>query len=72
MSLQIDVETLVAAGAAASRDDARETFARLREALSSGAVRAAEPDNASGIGWQLPLASLICFRRSPYWAEVMR
>ena len=39
--------TLVAAGAVADRDAARAVFARLREALSAGEVRAAEPDASS-------------------------
>src|SRR5919198_3902220 len=43
----------VAAGAAADRDAARATFARLREALSSGEVRAAEPDASSPVGWRV-------------------
>ena len=43
----------VAAGAAADRDAARATFARLRAALSSGEVRAAEPDASSPVGWRV-------------------
>src|SRR2546423_574375 len=35
------------------RDAAREAFARLREALSSGSVRAAEPDPSSPLGWRV-------------------
>ncbi len=31
----------------------RATFARLREALSSGEVRSAEPDASSAIGWRV-------------------
>ena len=53
MSLEAEITTLVAAGAAADRDAARRVFARLREALSSGAVRAAEPDAASPAGWRV-------------------
>ena len=53
MSLQTDIADLVAAGASADRDAARAMFARLREALSSGAVRAAEPDASSPIGWRV-------------------
>jgi 2,3,4,5-tetrahydropyridine-2-carboxylate N-succinyltransferase len=52
-SLQAEVERFVAAGAAASRDAVRATFARLREALSAGEVRAAEPDDAAPIGWRV-------------------
>src|ERR1700704_3928064 len=51
--LQADIESLVAAGAAADRETARATFARLREALSAGEVRAAEPDPASPVGWRV-------------------
>jgi 2,3,4,5-tetrahydropyridine-2,6-dicarboxylate N-succinyltransferase len=53
MSLEAEITTLVAEGAAADRDAARAAFARLREALSSGAVRAAEPDAASPAGWRV-------------------
>jgi 2,3,4,5-tetrahydropyridine-2,6-dicarboxylate N-succinyltransferase len=53
MSLQAEIEALVAAGASADRDTARATFARLREALSAGTVRAAEPDAACPGGWRV-------------------
>lgn len=53
MSLQTDIERLVAAGASADRDAARDAFARLRTALSAGEVRAAEPDPASPGGWRV-------------------
>jgi 2,3,4,5-tetrahydropyridine-2-carboxylate N-succinyltransferase len=51
--LENDITELFAAGAAADREKAREAFARLREALSTGAVRAAEPDPSSPIGWRV-------------------
>ena len=51
--LQGQIEMLVAAGASAERDAARAAFARLREALSAGTVRAAEPDASSPIGWRV-------------------
>ena len=51
--LESDIKELVAAGASADRDGARAAFARLREALSSGEVRAAEPDASSPIGWRV-------------------
>ena len=51
--LDTDITTLVAAGASADRETARAAFARLREALSSGQVRAAEPDPASPVGWRV-------------------
>ena len=53
MSLETEISSLAAAGASADRDTARATFARLREALSSGTVRAAEPDPSSPIGWRV-------------------
>jgi 2,3,4,5-tetrahydropyridine-2-carboxylate N-succinyltransferase len=52
-SLKDDIETLVAHGASADRTRAREVFARLREALSSGELRAAEPDASNPIGWRV-------------------
>ena len=51
--LETDINDLVAAGAAADRGKARAVFAQLREALSTGAVRAAEPDSSSPIGWRV-------------------
>ncbi len=50
-TLRGDVERLWAAGAAASKDEGRDVFARLRAALSSGAVRAASPDPSAPTGW---------------------
>jgi 2,3,4,5-tetrahydropyridine-2-carboxylate N-succinyltransferase len=47
------VERLFAAGAGAGRDEARAAFAELREALSRGEARAAEPDSASPTGWRV-------------------
>ena len=52
-TLQENVESLVASGTGADRESARATFARLREALSSGNVRAAEPDPSSPGGWRV-------------------
>src|SRR5258705_8102280 len=48
-----EINERVAAGAAADRDAARAAFARLREELSAGQVRAAEPDASSAIGWRV-------------------
>src|ERR687887_1583291 len=48
-----EIAAHVAAGASADRDAVRATFARLREALSSGQVRAAEPDASSPSGWRV-------------------
>jgi 2,3,4,5-tetrahydropyridine-2-carboxylate N-succinyltransferase len=53
VSLESEITQLAGAGASADRGRARQAFARLREALSSGAVRAAEPDAVSPIGWRV-------------------
>jgi 2,3,4,5-tetrahydropyridine-2-carboxylate N-succinyltransferase len=52
-TLRARIEALVAAGADAPSEDARAVFADLREALSSGLVRAAEPDPAAPTGWRV-------------------
>jgi 2,3,4,5-tetrahydropyridine-2-carboxylate N-succinyltransferase len=52
-TLSAEVESLVAAAAGANREQAREVFARLRAALSSGEVRAAEPDESTPTGWRV-------------------
>jgi 2,3,4,5-tetrahydropyridine-2,6-dicarboxylate N-succinyltransferase len=52
-TLEQEITQLAAAGAAADRDSARTSFARLRQALSSGEVRAAEPDASSPGGWRV-------------------
>ncbi len=52
-TIQFEIESLVAAGAAANRDAARAAFARLRAALSAGTIRAAEPDPSSPLGWRV-------------------
>jgi len=51
--LQSEIEQHVAAGAAADREAVRASFAKLREALSAGTVRSAEPDAASPGGWRV-------------------
>jgi 2,3,4,5-tetrahydropyridine-2-carboxylate N-succinyltransferase len=51
--LQSEVTSLFAAGAAADREHARDAFARLRAALASGEVRAAEPDESQPTGWRV-------------------
>ena len=53
MSLDAVITDLFAQGASAPRDEARDAFARLRDELSSGRVRAAEPDPASSTGWRV-------------------
>jgi 2,3,4,5-tetrahydropyridine-2-carboxylate N-succinyltransferase len=51
--LRSDIERLFAEGASANRAEAREAFGRLRDALTAGLVRAAEPDAASPTGWRV-------------------
>ncbi|HEX6323117.1 MAG TPA: 2,3,4,5-tetrahydropyridine-2,6-dicarboxylate N-succinyltransferase [Vicinamibacterales bacterium] len=51
--LQQRVETLFAEGADVDRKAARACVADLREALSAGTVRSAEPDAASPSGWRV-------------------
>jgi 2,3,4,5-tetrahydropyridine-2-carboxylate N-succinyltransferase len=51
--LRHTIESLFAAGPAADKGDARAAFAALREALSSGEVRSAEPDPESLSGWRV-------------------
>jgi 2,3,4,5-tetrahydropyridine-2-carboxylate N-succinyltransferase len=53
MTLEQDIAALVAAGPSADRETARSVFARLREALSAGTVRAAEPDHSALSGWRV-------------------
>ncbi len=52
-SLQDDILGLVALGTDADPGAARAAFARLREALSAGHARAAEPDPGSPTGWRV-------------------
>jgi len=53
LSLESEIAEHVAAAAAADKGAVRATFAKLREALSAGTVRAAEPDRSSPIGWRV-------------------
>jgi 2,3,4,5-tetrahydropyridine-2-carboxylate N-succinyltransferase len=53
MNLESDIAELVAQGATADKERGRAVFAQLREALSAGRVRAAEPDAASPTGWRV-------------------
>jgi len=53
MSLAESITELYAQGSAASKDAARELFTRLRQELSAGRVRAAEPDPSSPTGWRV-------------------
>ena len=52
-ALAAEIEPLLAAGANVDRNAARETFARLRVALSEGRARAAEPDPSAPSGWRV-------------------
>jgi 2,3,4,5-tetrahydropyridine-2-carboxylate N-succinyltransferase len=51
--LETDIRALVDEGASADRERARAAFAALREALSAGRVRAAEPDTSARCGWRV-------------------
>jgi len=53
MSLADSITELFSQGSAASKDAARELFARFRTELAAGHVRAAEPDPASPTGWRV-------------------
>jgi 2,3,4,5-tetrahydropyridine-2-carboxylate N-succinyltransferase len=53
MALRDRIETLFAAGPDADKRAARAAFAELRDALSSGSVRSAEPDRSSPSGWRV-------------------
>ncbi|MSO83587.1 MAG: 2,3,4,5-tetrahydropyridine-2,6-dicarboxylate N-succinyltransferase [Acidobacteria bacterium] len=52
-NLATDIAALFDQGAGAPREAARAAFLRLREALATGQVRAAEPDSASPTGWRV-------------------
>src|SRR6476659_11273195 len=47
------ITTLFEQGSAAPRDEARDAFLRLRDELSLGTVRSAEPDAPSPTGWRV-------------------
>ena len=53
MTLRETIEQLFAQGVDAPRDAARAAVAALRESLSAGHVRAAEPDAAAPGGWRV-------------------
>ncbi|MFI5078316.1 MAG: 2,3,4,5-tetrahydropyridine-2,6-dicarboxylate N-succinyltransferase, partial [Vicinamibacteria bacterium] len=54
MSLRERIESLVAEQDLTSRkEEARAAFADLRQALSAGTVRAAEPDASTPTGWRV-------------------
>jgi len=51
--LASEISALFQAGSSAEREHARDAFLRLRVALSSGTVRAAEPDASTASGWRV-------------------
>jgi 2,3,4,5-tetrahydropyridine-2-carboxylate N-succinyltransferase len=53
VTLENEITTLAALGERAEPAAARHAFARLREALSEGEVRAAEPDASAPTGWRV-------------------
>jgi 2,3,4,5-tetrahydropyridine-2-carboxylate N-succinyltransferase len=52
-SLESEIAAFVREGPGADRDAVRACFARLRDALSAGIVRAAEPDPSTAAGWRV-------------------
>ena len=53
MELAATVTELFEQGSSASKERARDIFMQLREELSAGRVRAAEPDPSSPTGWRV-------------------
>jgi 2,3,4,5-tetrahydropyridine-2,6-dicarboxylate N-succinyltransferase len=53
MTLETHISQLFEQGSSAPRDAARAAFLQLREDLSAGRVRAAEPDPTSPTGWRV-------------------
>jgi 2,3,4,5-tetrahydropyridine-2-carboxylate N-succinyltransferase len=53
LALAEEITSLFEQGASASKEQARDAFARLRAELSAGRVRAAEPDSSSPTGWRV-------------------
>jgi 2,3,4,5-tetrahydropyridine-2-carboxylate N-succinyltransferase len=51
--LSAEIGELFASGTNADRERARDVFSRLRAALSTGEVRAAEPDPSTPSGWRV-------------------
>ena len=52
-SLRQCIDRLFEQGASADREAAREAFVQVRDLLSDGTVRAAEPDVSSPTGWRV-------------------
>ena len=53
MELAATIAQLFEQGSSASKDAARSAFLALRDELSAGRIRAAEPDDASPTGWRV-------------------
>jgi 2,3,4,5-tetrahydropyridine-2-carboxylate N-succinyltransferase len=51
--LASDIERLYQQGASADKSESRTAFAKLRDALSAGRVRSAEPDVSAPTGWRV-------------------
>jgi 2,3,4,5-tetrahydropyridine-2-carboxylate N-succinyltransferase len=51
--LASDIERLYRQGASADKSESRTAFAKLRDALSAGRVRSAEPDVSAPTGWRV-------------------
>jgi len=51
--LAANIERLFQQGASADKAESRAVFAQLREALSAGLVRSAEPDSKTPTGWRV-------------------
>jgi 2,3,4,5-tetrahydropyridine-2-carboxylate N-succinyltransferase len=54
-TLKNEIEALAAAGPSADRDAVRAAFVQLREGLSMGVLRAAEPAATDPLGWRVNL-----------------
>jgi 2,3,4,5-tetrahydropyridine-2-carboxylate N-succinyltransferase len=52
-ALAEQIERLYQQGASADKEESRSAFARLREELSAGRVRSAEPDGSMPSGWRV-------------------
>jgi 2,3,4,5-tetrahydropyridine-2-carboxylate N-succinyltransferase len=53
MTLQENIESLVAAGSGANKAAARAAFDELKAALEAGTVRSAQPDSSTPTGWRV-------------------
>ena len=53
MTLAASISQLFEQGSAAPKDAARAAFTALRDELSAGRIRAAEPDSSSPTGWRV-------------------